>query len=264
MGPHTVSEPARGPKISNRLPNPHTFAPNQKTSSMRLQCTILFFLSLGFVSGLSGQAKPQTLDLKKGQAFDIILLTNAEDNKEDMADYFNRASPIAKANGYAPSFGKAVGMPTLGNYHPDVVAFGTWPGISARVAAVEKLESGMSDFHEMRRKIWPTFNLTYYEVKEDVTITFDPEKYYVATMFWAEKKGKFNRFLKEWETAQLQQGGRPLLRLTEGASPFGYDYNPTYLTFTEWDSEEDFRAAVKTGHGTTYSGVKHLHQFPLL
>lgn len=225
---------------------------------------LFFSLSCLFMAmSLDAQSKPQTLNLKKGQAFDIILLTNAPDSKEAQDDYFKRAFPIALESGYAPAFGKGIDTPTKGNYHPEVMAFGTWPSIVARVSALTQLETRMTDFHEMRRKVWTNFDMTYYEVKEDISITFDPEKYYVATMFWASKKGKFAKFKQRWEAIRLKQGGRQLIRLTDGASPFGYHFNPTYLTITEWNSEADFRAAKTADDGLDYSGVLHLNQFPL-
>jgi len=181
-----------------------------------------------------------------------------------MQDYFKRASPIAQANGYASGGGFGIaGTPTQGNYHPEVMAIGTWPSVDQRLAGVIALETEMTDFHEMRRKIWPTFNLTYYEMEEDVSFTIDPEKYYVVTMFWAKKKGPFAKFKSRWEATQFRNGGRQLITLMEGASPFGYHFNPDYFTLIEWESEAAFRAALAEDDKLDRSGVRHLNQFPI-
>jgi len=132
-------------------------------------------LCLFTTATLTGQDKPKTITLKKGQAFDIILLNNDPKAKDALQDYFKRAYPLAQADGYVPGSGFGIiGTPTMGNYRPEVLATGTWPSIAARVEALKKLETGMSDFHEMRRKVWPSFNMTYYEVKEDISFTTDP------------------------------------------------------------------------------------------
>lgn len=221
---------------------------------------LLFCLCLAF--SLTGQGK--TITLKKGQAFDIILLNNDPDAKDAMQDYFKRASPIARASGYVPGSGFGVtGVPTMGNYHPDVLATGSWPSIAARIEALEELEGGMHDFHEMRRKVWPTFNMTYYEVKEDISFTTDPDKYYVVTMFWADKKGKFAKFQNAWETACQRAGAKQMITLTDGASPFGYYFKPDYTAITEWASEAAFRAAQTAEGRLSYAGVRHLNQFPI-
>ena len=216
------------------------------------------------MANLTGQDKAKSIKLKKGQAFDIILLTNNPEAKDEMQDYFKRAYTIAQANGYVPGSGFGItDTPTMGNYHPEVLATGSWPSIAARVEALEKLETGMSDFHEMRRKVWPSFNMTYYEVKEDISFTTDPTKYYVATMFWAEQKGKFAKFTKAWEAACQRAGAKQMITLTEGASPFGYYFNPGYLAITEWASEAAFRAAQTVESRLDYAGVRHLNQFPI-
>ena len=229
---------------------------------MRLLFVCLFCFS--FATSLSGQAKPKTITLTKGQAFDIILFNNNPAAKAERKDYFQRAFPIARSFGYKPSasFGVAE-TPTRGNYHPDFLVTGTWPSVSARALALEALQSGMADFDEMRRKVWSSFNMTYYEVKEDLTITTDTTKYYVATTFWKEKPGRFAKFLRKWEARQQQFGGKVLITLSDGASPFGYYYNPDYLVITEWASEEAFCATLPADDQAGFRGVKHLNQFPI-
>lgn len=225
---------------------------------------LFLFLCTAFSASLTAQAKPKTVDLKKGQVFDIIFLTNKPDTKDLMQDYFKRASPIAQANGYASGGGFGIaGTPIRGNYQPKVMAIGTWPGVAERTAGVVALETQMTDFHEMRRKVWPTFNLTYYEMQEDASFTIKTDKYYVVTSFWAEKKGSFKKFLKQWEAAQAKAGGTPLLVLTDGTSPFGYNFEPDYFTITEWESEAAFRSSLPEDNKRGYPGVRHLNQFQI-
>ncbi|MFK8163892.1 MAG: hypothetical protein AB8H12_15710 [Lewinella sp.] len=224
----------------------------------------LLLLCSTFSTSLAAQAKPKTVDLKKGQVFDIIFLTNDPAAKDLMQDYFKRAFPIAQANGYTSGGGFGIaGTPIRGNYHPEVMAIGTWPGLAERTAGLAALETQMDDFHEMRRKIWPTFNLTYYEMKEAASFTIKTEKYYVVTAFWAEQKGRFKKFLKQWEVTQAKAGGTPLLVLTDGTSPFGYNFEPDYFTITEWKSEAAFLRSLPEDNKRGYPGVRHLNQFPI-
>ena len=234
-----------------------------KNCSMRF-FFLLLLLSSAISTNLAAQAKPKTVDLKAGQVFDIIFLNNHPDAKDLMKDYFNRASPIAKANGYLPGGGFGIaGTPTRGNYHPTVMAIGTWPSLAQRAAGLIALETEMIDFHEMRRKIWPTFNLTFYEMKEDVSFTVQPDKYYVVTLFWAEGKRAFKKFRTQWEANQHRGGGRQLVTLTNGDSPFGYYFDPDYFALTEWENEAAFLAAQLKEGQANYVGVRHLNQFPI-
>ncbi len=227
-----------------------------------------FFLFLllcsGFSASLTAQPKPRTVDLKKGQVLDVIFLNNDPEAKDLLQDYFKRAFPIAEANGYVPGMGFGIaGTPIRGNYRPEVMAVGTWPGIAERTTGLSALETQMADFHEMRRKIWPTFNLTFYEMKADASFTIKTDKYYVVTAFWAEQKGRFKKFLKQWEVTQKQAGGTPLIVLTDGTSPFGYNFEPDYLTITEWETEAAFRSSLPKDNKLGYPGVRHLNQFPI-
>ena len=113
----------------------------------------------------------------------------------------------------------------------------------------------------MRREIWPTFYLTYWEVKEDKTVTVKADKFNVMTAYWSEDDRKFDKFTDQWKQNAKKQGAKILLDLQEGTSPFGYQYNPDFLTITERDSEEAFKAHLAKTLSSDHDGVKHVNQF---
>ena len=118
-------------------------------------------------------------------------------------------------------------------------------------------------FHERRRTIWPNFDLTYWKIEEDQKITFDPEKLYIATAYWSADETAFAAYQQKWAKTVKKQGGKILLELQGGTSPFGYYYNPERFTLTEWESREAFEAFKEKNVAMDHSGVKHVNQFIL-
>lgn len=229
---------------------------------MRLYHLIFCLLICGHTTSLSGQDKSRTIDLKKGQVFDILLLNYAPDVEAAKQRYFKEAFPIATKNGYQPGAGFTVKeMPTQGNYHPELMVTGTWPSLAARTAGVFALETELGDFHEQRRTIWSSFNVTYYEMPEDVSFTTDPAKYYVATMFWGKESAVYGKFLRKWAKAARESGGKKMMTLLDGHSPFGYYHNPDFFTITEWKNEAAFNAFLAKDRALDHAGIKHLNQF---
>jgi hypothetical protein len=224
----------------------------------------IFFLLLLCCTSitLGAQGAPRAFDLKKGQVFDILLLNYSPDVEAAKQRYFKEAFPIASKNGYQPGTGFAVKeMPTQGNYHPELLVTGTWPSLTAREQGVVALETELGDFHEQRREIWSSFNVTYYELQQDIALTIDPTKSYVATMFWSGEAKAYAKFSRKWNKMALQAGGKAMMSLTDGYSPFGYYHNPDFFAITEWEDEAAFNAFLAKDRALDHVGVKHLNQF---
>lgn len=224
------------------------------------------FFTLLFIGALlnsNAQPKTKSYSLKKGQVFDIILLSNKPDVKDKLNDYFARAFPIAKELGYTSLGGHAIKIPTQGNYHPQTMVFGSWPNLNNREKFLQDIDGKMSDFHVMRRDIWSSFFLTYYEVKKDISFDVNPDKFNVVTAYWEKDEKSFQKFQQEWSKKAQRKGAKILIELTDGASPFGYEYNPQYLSITEWESKEAFDKYYKENLKMDHSSVKHVNQFIL-
>lgn len=229
---------------------------------MRLYHFIFCLLLCGLTATVAGQGKVRAFDLKKGQVFDILLLNYSPDIEDAKQRYFKEAFPIATKNGYQPGAGFAVKeMPTQGNYHPELLVTGTWPSLADREAGVVALETELGDFHEQRRTIWSSFNVTYYELPQDISFTIDPEKYYVATMFWGSEPEVYSKFLRKWTKMNRAAGGKEKMTLSGGHSPFGYYHNPDFFTITEWENEAAFKAFLTKDRALDHRGIKHLNQF---
>lgn len=210
----------------------------------------------------SAMAQVKTYDLKKGQAFDVLLFNTIPESKETLNRYFKYAIPVAQKYGYIPQKGfKVIQSPTQGNYWPGTVIIGQWSDFSKRREFVTEITKEVPDFHEMRRAIWSTFFLTYWEVKEDKTVRMDSEKFNVFTAYWEDDSEGFKKFIENWKKRVNQTEGEILLELTDGNSPVGYYYNPEYLSISSWDNREAFEAFYEKNLKMDHTGVKHVNQF---
>jgi len=220
-------------------------------------------LSLFFICLIAtGYSQDKVYNLKKGQAFDILLLTQNPEAKESLGRYFKEVIPIGQEYGYTPQKSlKTDRPPVQGNYWPGVIVVGLWTDYSKRVAFVDDIITRIPDFHERRREIWPTFNLTYWEVKEDMTVTVKADKFNVMTAYWSEDDQKFEKFTNLWKKNVEKQGGEIILDLQKGTSPFGYHYNPDFLTISEWENEAAFKAHLEKTLSSDHTGVQHVNQF---
>ena len=211
---------------------------------------------------LKSQAKDKTFSYKKGQVFDIILLNTKTGIEEDRDSYFKTAFPVATKYGYTGQGGLAlIDTPSQGNYHPESMIFGVWTSLQRRLDFLADIEGVMPNFHEARRKIWSSFNLTYWEMKEDLSFTVKADKYNVATLYWQESERPFNQFKANWTKQAKNAGGKEVLVLTNGDSPFGYHFDPDYLVITEWESKAAFDKFYKENLKMNHDGVKHVNQF---
>ncbi|MFK7934912.1 MAG: hypothetical protein AB8G22_15490 [Saprospiraceae bacterium] len=222
------------------------------------------FLFITNITQLFAQEQVMNYSLTKGQVFDIILLSHQPDNKEKMKQYFATVFPIANARSYESLKGFSIKNPhTQGNYQPEVIAFGYWKDLASRHAGVKALETELTDFHEQRRTIWSSFNLTYYELKNDLSFSINREKYNVVTLYWQSDKGDFKKFKQQWTKAAQRAGGKTVVSLTDGESPFGYHFNPDWFSITEWESEASFNEFYKKNLTMNHAGVLHVNQFVL-
>lgn len=227
--------------------------------------SFLFIVILNFPWVSFGQDSVLNYDLKKGEAFDILMVTTKPNTKETFKEYREKAFPVAVEMGYSFFPGLNVKETVQGKYEPKGLIFGKWTSLVMREKFLDEIEGRVPNFHEMRKKIWSVFSVTYYEVQEDYSFQLDTNKVIVATASWKKENStsKFKGFIDRWKKALQETGGTIKLELTQGKSPSGYEYNPDYMVISQWDSQKDFEAFQTLNVAMDTDFLKHLNQFVL-
>lgn len=209
------------------------------------------------------QAVIDTVTLKKGEVFDILLINQKPDSKADLQTYFQTAFPVATKMSYQsiPKF-KIVGW-TQGNIQPAAIIMGKWNSLQLREDFGDRVIEEVPYFHSLRRKIWSFFGLRYFEMKSDVTFMIRRDHYHVATAYWMDGKKKSSEFYKTWLSQVQAMNGEVLIELEDGASPFGYQYNPDVFVITAWESEAAFKAFQAKNEGLMLDNIVHVNEFIL-
>ncbi len=221
---------------------------------------LCFVLIISSSCLLHGQVK--NYNFKKGEVLDVLLLIQKEGEKESSKEYFTEAIPIAKSLGYEPqpSF-KVKEAPSEGNFHPQSLVFGKWRSLENRLESLSFLEKKVKDFHELRRKIWSSFNLTYYEIDEELRFQVDESRYNVALAYWKNEDDL--EFFKKYRAVLERSGGSLLLDLENGTSPFGYLYNPDRFLLVSFQNERDFLRYKKMFSKMNVKGISHFNEFKI-
>ncbi len=210
-----------------------------------------------------GQSKVDTITFKKGEIFDILLLSQHPDKEEDLKSYFQVAFPVATKMSYQPLPGFKIMDSNQGNIQPELLILGKWNDIEVREAFLTRIVEEVADFHERRRTIWSYFGLRYFEMTEDVSFEINRDEYQVATAYWLDSEKESSKFYKKWKKEIQKSGGEMLIQLKDGKSPFGYQYNPEYFVITSWKSEAAFQAFQKKLKKWKMDNIQHVNEFIL-
>ncbi|WP_262694183.1 hypothetical protein [Kordiimonas aquimaris] len=223
---------------------------------------LAFALSMTAVNAQEGE---KTYNLKEGQVIDFLFLTRRQNSGEALNDYARQAISVARALDYKSLSGFDITRkPTQGNYYPEVLIFGGWPGdFQDRADALTALKEAVPDLNERRLDIWSRFDMTNYQLTEDKSFTVSYDKIQVLTAYWQKDAGLFAKFKREFLEKTKETGGIVKLELTDPRSPFGYDYTPEYTIITEWDNQAGFDAFLAKNLAMNHAGVKHVNQFYL-
>ena len=226
----------------------------------RILPLVIFFF---FTTLTIGQEASKVFEFKKGEVLDFLYLITKPDTDAIKKRYFEEAFPVAQKNGYTPLGGLGVKQtPYQGNYHPEAVGLGKWSSLKQRKDALRKLEEEVDGFHKMRREIWSTFNLVYFELEEDLKIEIRADRFYVVTNFWKnEGDDSFDAFTKKWDASVLSSKGSHVVQLKQGSAPYGYRFNPDYISITSWNSEADFLTFLQTSKASEKDRLYHINQF---
>ena len=223
--------------------------------------TVMFLLFI--FTHLEAQEKTKHFEYKKGEFLDIFLLSTVQDSKELFDRYKQTAFPVAFEYTYRPQPGFRIKELTLGTNTPSSFIFGKWASKEKKEDFIAKIVDRVPDFHQQRRALFPYFGLAYYEMQEDLKFSINKEKFNVVTSFWQHDSKSLSSFYKEWGKSVEALGGKFVLQLKEGNSPFGYSYNPDMVCIVEWRSESAFRAFEKRYPLSKYARLKDVHQFTI-
>lgn len=225
---------------------------------------VLIFIFIGCcIIPSFGQSKIDTITLKKGEVFDILLLSQKPKTEVNLKSYFQVAIPVAKKMSYQPLASFKIVNNHQGNLQPELLILGKWRDIEVREDFLTEILKEVPDFHERRRKIWSYFGLQYFEIKEYLSFEVYREQYQVATAYWLRSEKQISNFYKNWEKEVQKSGGKILISLMDGKSPFGYRYDPDCFVITSWESKVAFDAFQEKIKHRTLDDIQHINEFIL-
>ena len=207
------------------------------------------------------QTPAKAYSFKKGEVLDIFMLSQKQGADSLFQEYVKLAFPIAMKMSYTNLKGRPILKNLQGSVQPQFMGIGKWASIKQREDFLGNIEDQIPDFHQRRRGIWSLFNMTYYEVPEDISFDIDKKKYNVVTAYWKEDAGAFPEFIDQFKKEAGKHGGKTIIELTNGKSPFMYRYQPDYFVITEWESKEQFDAFYKKNIKMKPYGVLNVNQF---
>lgn len=228
-----------------------------------LKISSILLFSVLVSTNLCAQSNTKSISLKKGEILDILLIKTKPGTEKAFEKYRKTAFPVAFKRTYQPLPGFKIAETTQGNIQPSYFALGKWNDLENREKFIAEIETEVPDFHPQRRDIWSHFHLTYYEMPNDISVTFNKDKYIVATAYWKKDDTSFDKFVKLWLQKSKAKGGDTVLQLTNGKSPAGYYHNPDILLMTAWNSKAEFESFYKENLAMNHSGILHLNQFVL-
>ncbi len=226
------------------------------------------FIALALATApLAGQvhAEEKTYVFEAGQVIDFLFLTRRPNSDEAYRSYAQDAISEARALDYKGLSGFAITRkPTQGNYYPELLIFGGWPGdFEDRANALDRLKEVVPDLNDRRLDIWSRFDMTNYQISQEIRFDVDYEKVQVLTAYWQKDPSLFKAFKTSFVEEILATGGELKAEFTEGRSPFGYEYNPDYTVIAEWDTQAAFDLFLAKNLQMDHAGVTHVNQMYL-
>ena len=151
-------------------------------------------------------------------------------------------------------------MESQGGYQPNYMALGKWKSLQQRRDFIEDIPKLVPEFHHMRRGLWSSSDLTYYEMEEDLSFTIDKARYTVVTAYWMKGK-RGDKFIRQWKKHCDEQEGEVIVELKNGEAPSGYYYNPDYFFITEWTSKVKYERFIKQLEKLDASSITNINEF---
>lgn len=222
---------------------------------------VIYLLKLCILSTLiSAQSSTKTIELKKGEVLDVLHLSQNPDTDEALKSYFKNVIPIGNKLTYQSLAGFKVVGHQQGNHRPQIIAFGKWSSLSKREAFGGQILTEIPDFHALRRSIWSYFGTSYYEMQQDLTVSFVQEKYHAVTSIWLKTAEGSSTYLQKWQTAVANMGGDILMDMQNANSPFGYIHKPHYFAISSWKNEAAYIAFRDKVREFEMNEIQHINE----
>lgn len=204
----------------------------------------LLILAWMTLSQLDAQYAQEDFSFEQGQVMDIFFLRGMPDINRDslFANYREKLSSVAKEYSYEMLQYYRIKSTLQGGSQPTLMILARWDDLQKRFQFMDDIIKLQPRFHEMRRELYSRFDLTIYEVDQDITFSLKSDRYNVATAIWHDCN---ESIINEWTESIEQIGAEVLLDLTEGMSPMGYRYNPDLFILSEWSSEASYKRYAK-------------------
>ncbi|MEO9470180.1 hypothetical protein [Parasphingorhabdus sp.] len=192
--------------------------------------------------------KTITIEIKKGEVLQIVAPESREDGKKAQQAYYQSVFPIAETLGYKRLAQMNVKQKVVSEYDPAALIFYSWPNKEA-----ERWLYGHPKWPSLkasRPDAWSELKIYTETVQKDLTLRFDPTKYYSVVVAWfnAENPGDYERYLDGIAPAVERFGGRFIYKMRNPSfeAHASAAIAPGQITFVEWDKPDGFQRVQKS------------------
>ena len=189
------------------------------------------------------------IDMKKGEVLQVIASELRTDGAAAARQYGQTAFPIAQRHGFKRLGQLNVTRNAVSDYEPQAFSFFSWP--SQKAVDAFDAEPEWPAVKATRPQAWSELKVFSSELKEDLTLSFSPDKHYTVLVAWLKSDddiADYNRYLTGIEPAVARSGGQFLykMRLPSMEAHASDPKPPHQLTFVEWESTDGFAKVQQT------------------
>jgi len=212
-----------------------------------LKLTTVIALSIGFNVAVS--ANTLTHKFKQGEVMCLVSSINHANNTDIKNAYFQGVFPIAEQLGFEFIVNLYVDKQIAGDHAAPAFSLIKLPSTQAKIDINNKHLAQWGHLRKQRPQIWKELVAREYEMKKDLTLDLDDEKYYQVETFWVQQDRdlEFTQFRDEVEKTVGNYQGKILYKdgLPSDYETLGNNRAPSHMVITEWQSKAAFEKFVK-------------------
>ena len=222
-----------------------------KTKLLTLCTTLSLTTALSFTTLLSSSASAATLShvFKQGEVMCLVSSINQENNADLKSAYFQGVFPVAKQLGFEFIVNLYVDKQLAGDHAAPAFSLIKLPSTQAKIDINGKHLAEWGHFRKQRPHVWKELVAREYELKRDLTLDLDDEKYYQVETFWVQQDRdlEFVQFRNDVEATIGQYHGEVLYKagLPSDYETLGNNRAPSHMVITEWQSKIAFEKFSK-------------------
>lgn len=196
------------------------------------------------------------LELKKYQYLSIVLPQSKPESDEARKAYYEQAFPLGSQFGLKREMALKNDHTIISDYKPSGAIFYSYPNKASETALSNHPD--WPAIKALRPKAWEELKIYSAEIKEDISINFDPEKSYTLVVAWLnpENPNDYATYLDSIGPMLAEVGGRFVYKMKqpefEAHTPNAPA--PGQLTFVEWDTLDGFSELRRK---EAYKAVNH-------